>query len=72
MTTQLKSFQLLLLFSLGAMTSSIADTGYRAWTSKTGDAIMAQYIRSEGKYVVLRQTNGKDFKIALAALIDAD
>ena len=64
--------QLFLLFSLGATSSSLADNAYRTWTSKTGDAIVAQYIRSEGKYIVLRQTNGKDFKIALAALSEAD
>jgi len=60
--------------SPGAATAGAAGGAYRTWTDNTGTfAIEAKYVGEEGENVrLVRKTDGKEVKVPLARLSEAD
>ena len=64
---------LLLAFFAGA--SSMAETDgvkLREWTDRDGRVVKAAYVRTEVSSVILRRTDGTEFKVAMKSLSEPD
>ncbi|MBN2564065.1 MAG: hypothetical protein JXQ75_24385 [Phycisphaerae bacterium] len=55
---------------LGMAAGARADV--RVWTSVSGAKVTAEFVEKQGDFVVLRGENGKDLKIGLEKLSEAD
>lgn len=63
-----RCFSILSLLAVLSLASSLSAQDAMKWTNLEGKEIVGEYVRMEGKTVVLRLDNGKEAKVALSSL----